>query len=304
MRRRLWLAIQLAFGAAGLTFLVLAFVDTWRDTQADVLPSSWRLGAALVASASGMACAASAWLVLLGSRRRSLAAGFFMAQLGKYIPGGFWQVAGQVGLARRDGVPLARASVAFPVHAIVNVAAGGVVALSYVVLGTGARRWMGLLGLLTLPLLHRGWMIRSAGLVARLRGRTLDPDVVPPQRAIFRAMVWSIATLVAAGIAFALVAPGIAAPVRAVVPAWGVAWTIGFLVLIVPAGLGAREAALVAALGPFGSTAGLVAASVIHRIVTMVAEMLMIVVSHLWARAGGEVTTSLPGRNPGTSSPA
>lgn len=282
----MWTALQVAFGLAGLAFLVVSFVDAWQEARSEVVPAAWRLGGGVALAGVGLACGARGWSTLLGVRRRPITAGFLVAQLGKYIPGGVWQIAGQVGFARKEGVSLGRASAAFPVHALSHVAAGGLLALGYVALGSGPRRWVGLLGLLTLPLLHRAWMLAAARVVARVSGREFRDDIVPPQRAVLEATGWSLATLLATGTAFALVAPGIDAPARAVVPAWGAAWTVGFLMLVFPAGLGIREAALVAALGPFGSTAGVVSASVIHRIVTMAAEVAMVGGTQVWAGAG------------------
>jgi uncharacterized membrane protein YbhN (UPF0104 family) len=82
------------------------------------------------------------------------------------------------------------------------------------------------------------------------------------------------------GAAFALVAPQVEAPIVQVVSAWGAAWTVGFLAFVFPAGLGIREGVLVAAIGWSTPAAVIVSASVVHRLVTMVAEVCVAALSH------------------------
>jgi uncharacterized membrane protein YbhN (UPF0104 family) len=67
------------------------------------------------------------------------------------------------------------------------------------------------------------------------------------------------------------------------VPGFALAWTAGFLALPFPAGVGIREVVLIAVLGRAGGTAPLIGASVAHRLLSIVAELAMMV----WASTRG-----------------
>jgi uncharacterized membrane protein YbhN (UPF0104 family) len=63
------------------------------------------------------------------------------------------------------------------------------------------------------------------------------------------------------------------------VPAFAVAWTTGFLAVPFPSGIGIREGVLIAATGSPSGAASVIAASIVHRLVTMVGEIVMILFS-------------------------
>lgn len=280
-----WRVVRVVFGLAGVAFLAVAFSEAWDRAEVDVLPSAGRLAVAGLLVVGGLACAVRGWAALFQVPAGVLAPGFYTAQLGKYIPGGVWQAAGQVGYASRSGVAMKAATVAFPLHALTQVAAGGLFGVVYAVTGSGGLRWLGLLGIGLIALLHRGWMVRVLGLAGRLFKRDIDADVIPEGRALVRSSLWSVGTLAAGGSAFALIVPTSDISFVATAAAWAVAWTAGFLVLIVPAGVGPREAVLAATVVGSGGVAPVIAASVVHRLVIMVGEVVMIGASGLRAKA-------------------
>src|SRR5438105_12183179 len=126
MPRHLGRALRWLFGLAGITFLVIAFRETWRRSQGLPIPKAWAFAAAELLLLFGLLCLARGWARLFSDPgiNRSLAAGFYTSQLGRYIPGAVWQFFGQVGLATQAGPSLSRASTAFGVHAAVQLAAG------------------------------------------------------------------------------------------------------------------------------------------------------------------------------------
>jgi len=275
----------------GIAFLVIALRDSLRHNHGRVLPSWEHILIALALSLAGLTIAGRSWQVLFESRlsHRAIRRGFYASQLGKYVPGGVWQVVGQIGLTADAGVPLRNASTAFPVFVVTQVVAGGVV-LAFIsvvdIHGSLALRLLSLLGLLSTLLLHRQWMVASARLAARMTKRTFEDGLVPPQAAIIRACALSVATLVLAGSSFAVLlsAHGLGTGAPTVVAAWAGAWTVGFLALPFPSGLGVREGILVAMIGgPIGA-APIIAASVAHRVVTIVAELIAIVGTQLQRR--------------------
>ena len=91
--------------------------------------------------------------------------------------------------------------------------------------------------------------------------------------------------MVANGAALALLVWSLhAARLAAAVPAFALAWTVGFLAVPIPAGLGIREAVLIAVISRPGGAALVIAASVAHRLVAIISEAVMIVISRVRGR--------------------
>jgi SAM-dependent methyltransferase/uncharacterized membrane protein YbhN (UPF0104 family) len=291
VRRHLGLLARIAFGVLGVAFLVVAFLATWGDAQDLDAPAWYLFGASLLLLAGGLWCAYRAWVALLEVRAHPpLAAGFYLSQLGKYLPGGVWQALAQVGYATRSGVPTAQAGTRLVVFGLTQAAGGALVGATLVALGAGVNgilRAASLVPLLVLvALLDRRWMIRVVRWWQRRRGKPARDDLIPGQGAIIRASLWSVGTLVVTGLAFALLLGGTdaEAPLVAAVPAFAFAWTIGFLALPFPAGLGVREAVLLAALVGSVPAAAIIAAAVFLRLTAIVAEAIAISVSLAFAR--------------------
>lgn len=270
-------AFRLAFGLAGVTFLAVALWETWDRSRPPVMPhwSAWLTAFAAVLAA--MAAAARGWATLFegaGSIRR-LAHGLYVAHFGKHIPGGVWQVVGQIGLAVGPGVSAAKAATAFPVMVVVQVVGGlSVGALLGFSAGTapGWVRVLAVCGLATLPLLRREWMTAVAARIRKWR-RLEEDDHLPSQAAILRCYGWTLVTFLFSGLAFALLLRSLSDAGVGIVPAigaFGVAWVVGFLAVPFPSGIGVREGVMVVLVGPVA--AQVIAASVLHRLVTMVAE--------------------------------
>jgi SAM-dependent methyltransferase len=279
MRRRAGLAARIAFGVLGGVFIVVAFVATLGDAQ-DLEAPAWHLfAAAVLLYGAGLWCAYRAWVALLEvSANPPLAAGFYLSQLGKYVPGGVWQALAQAGYAARAGIPGARAGTRLVVFGLTQAAGGAVVGATLVALGSGVSgilRAGSVVPLLVLvALLDRRWMIRAVRWWQLRRGGAARDDLIPRQGAIVTAALWSTATMVLASASFALLLSGTTgdAVLASAVPAFALAWTIGFLAVPFPAGLGVREAVLVAALVGVAPTAAILAASVFLRLVAIAAE--------------------------------
>lgn len=290
MRRRL---LKVLFGVAGLAFLVVTFLDSWDRSQGLPIVAWPRLllagAAVLVALFAGL----WAWGALLDVRVATVAPGFMTSQLGKYVPGGVWQAVGQVGYAASDAVSVKRASVGFVTFAVTQAVSGALLGSLVAVAPGPVPGWVRLTaagGLLALIVLRRGWLVRVVGWAARLRGAEDAPEeLVPSQGAIIRATAWGMLSLLAVGIAFAatLATDLPRSAWLTVVVAFVVAWTVGFLAIPVPAGVGVREGVLILVLGPVVASSTLVAASVVLRLVAMAAEAVAIAGTRLWARATG-----------------
>lgn len=281
--------LKTAFFAAGL--LGMAFAS-WRTAgDSAVIPPWHALAAAAALLLASLAAAAAAWIVLLpdASSRRALVAGFVAAQIGKYIPGGIWLAAGQVGFACDAGISIARAVGAMVTGGVAIAVAGAVASgllglLLIPAYGPGATGLLGLAiaGLIAPLLLNRRWMAWVATRLARWRRMPDGGVVIPPQRAILASFAWLVVTLLAMALTYALLLQSLGGgeAILRTMCIFSIAWLAGFLALGVPSGIGAREAVLVALLP---DAIGLVlAASVAHRVVQMGTEAAFVAATREW----------------------
>ena len=224
----------------------------------------------------------SAWaLLFIGSRNRvALAKGFLVAQLGKYVPGGIVQAASQISLVRRLGYERNTILLALPIFLLNTVVIPG--SLCAVLLGLLATRNSLLLngtllivGLATFAIASTrsisGFLIIRILRVVKVRA---CPDQLPPVHRIRKSLVLGIiaatnyslafSTLVGANEHFLLIAIG-----------YFVSFTVGFLTLPVPAGLGVREFVLVLFLGNYIAPVTLISTGVALRLIQLAAELLL-----------------------------
>ena len=277
------------FFLIGAAFLLLAFIRTWNEAQSRVFPSITSLSAAGVATMIAVGCGALGWAALFERRdlRSALAHSFLLSQLGKYIPGGVWQYVGQVSFATSVGAPLARTAVVLPVHIVVQVAAGGSVGALAGVLAPSvpiAWRLAALAAAGALVFLDRRWLLWATGIMSRLGMPRLTDADLPSQSAILRAYFWTVGVLLASGAGFALMLSSVdaASPPAVSVAVFALAWLTGFLAVVVPAGFGVRELVLMTLLP--ASAAAIVAVSISHRLLTIGAEWVVIMVTRPYSR--------------------
>lgn len=280
MRRRL---LRVGFGLLGMVFVGVALWRTWDVSQQQVLPGPSTIVVAGLLVAGGLVGGGLSWVALFGKGApRGLIADFYMAQLGKYVPGGgLWQAASQIGLSTNHGLTATRVGANLAVHSLIQLTAALTLG-GFVVLTTDLPGWLRLassLGLAAPLLLHRNWM---AHMLHRVGGwlRLDNSDTIPPdQRTIIRSWLWSLLPITGFGVAYGhmihTLAPGVELWRGAV--AFAMAWAIGFALLPFPAGLGVREAALVLLVG--GSTAAVVATSLALRLLAIVGDVVLMVVT-------------------------
>jgi hypothetical protein len=232
-----------------------------------------------IAAVAGLACGAFAWRVLLADLGvplsiRVTARVFFLGQLGKYLPGGVWQIAAQMELGREHGAGRKQVGTVAVLAMAVSLVTGLLVAVICLPL-TSSRAlhragWLLLLLPLGIALLHP--RVLGYGINRALRLVRREPlDRLPSRRGVLGAAAWSLGTWVCYGahlyvLARPLAESGHRLPLLAL-GGYSLAWTVGFLVVVAPAGAGAREAVLVAALAPAMSAAAATAIAVISRLV-------------------------------------
>lgn len=283
MRRRLWWALQLAVAAVVAWMVWAAIVKHWsefRSLQVSLTPRpGWIVLSALTVFLS-YALSVEAWRRILAGWAQHLPYGralrvWLVANLGRYIPGKVWSVAGLMVLAQRAGVaPWAAAASAVAIQAVAIgtaaavVAAAAPAAASPLRLGAAA-----LVAVATIALL--AWE-RAAGGVARLMGGTV-PFQPLPVAAVAQSAGLGVLAWIAHGVAFWLLARGLGLPdTLSLATAAGVfplGYILGLLALFAPGGLGVREVVLIGLLAPALGSGGAVALSVASRILLTLTEV-------------------------------
>jgi uncharacterized membrane protein YbhN (UPF0104 family) len=286
--------VLLLVGLAGIALVLRA---TMHDAKQHVLPSAPALVAGGVLAFGAAVSSGYAWVALFSEEldarasRAELRGTFYLAQLTKYLPaGGFVQAASQLGLARSTGLSLKRVAIAFPVSVVVAVVGGATVGAGAAASGElpGWMRLLILLGLASLVLLHRGVLARVLDFVHRFIPRVPASENLPSQREILAFYGWALFTMASLCVAYAVLLHSVDSSQNPfiVASAFAVAWAIGFLALPVPAGVGIREAVLIALLPGVGA-APLLAASLALRLLSICGELLALAVNRLVIRYHG-----------------
>lgn len=289
-RRRSWrravvsgllvLAVVVAFA--------VALAGRWGqivDRMSEQRPG-YLLGALLLALAAGW-MSFTLWrgtLAVLGSPlpHRPAARMFFVAQLGKYVPGSVWPVVVQMRLGRENGVPRQRTALAFLLTLGLSVLVGllvGLAALPALVAAEGRVVLFALLALPVLLLLLVPWVLNLLlGTFLRLLRRPgLDRPLLG--RDVARGVAWTVALWVVFGLHVWLLAVGLGADWRETLPVaiggFAVAFSIGPLLVVLPAGAGVREAVLVLLLGSVLATPDATAVALTSRGLLMLTDGLL-----------------------------
>lgn len=271
--------LRIVFGVIALAFVVVALLSTWDETQDQKLPDPATLAVAGVLVVITLVGGSMSWLTLFGrGASRRLISDFYLAQLGKYIPGGgIWQAASQVGLSASPELSATRVASNLAVHAVIQLSAALTIG-GFLVFNTDLSGWLRILcglGLAAPLILHRSWMAFLLGRAGGRMGLDVTQASPPDQRTIVRSWLWGLFPIAGFSVAFGLMIhtlePGVSIWQGA--PAFAMAWAVGFALIPFPAGLGVREAALVALVG--GSTAITIAASITLRLLAIGGDIIL-----------------------------
>lgn len=207
---------------------------------------------------------------------------FFLAQLGKYVPGSVWPVVAQMRMGREAGVPRRRMGLAFVLTLGLSVLWGlivGLLAVPALLSGDGRRWWVVLLALPVVGVLLVPRALNAAlDLALRLLRR---PGLEQPLsgRAVAVASVWMIALWAVFGLHVWLLVVGLGGNPAAALPVsiggFALAFSVGPLLVVLPAGAGVREAVLVVLLASVLRTAEATAVALTSRGLLMVTDGLL-----------------------------
>ena len=272
-------ALSWTLGTLVVAAFAVAVGGRWRDVGREL--ATLGLGAVIVAfllCLAGVALTGVAWLVVLADLGSPLpvvagARVFFVGQLGKYVPGSVWPVMMQMRMGRALGVPRGRMAVTFVVVLGLSVAWGLVLGLVAVpsLLGGSGRTYLWLLALLPPAAVFLHPRPLNAVLNALLRLARRPPLEHPLSgRRLALAGVLLVGFWVVAGLHVWVLAVDLgAAPAGALPVALGgfaLAFCVGPLVVLAPAGAGVREAVLVVLLGAVLPTSAAVAVALVSRL--------------------------------------
>jgi uncharacterized membrane protein YbhN (UPF0104 family) len=278
------------FLSGGLLAAGLALWQSVASAGEEVLPPASRWIIAALLAGLWLYLAVEAWVALFEApqQRQTLTGALVLSQLGKYVPGGgIVQVTGMVAMSRNEHVSTSRLALGPPVIGLSALAVGGVALGVIAIFDTSLPGWarvLGLLGWFAPLLLWRPVMAFTVNAIRRVIARTPPPDDLPSQRAILISGSLTSASLVATGMAYAvLVHPSYEdSHLVSLTLAYMVAWTAGFLVLPLPGGIGVREAVLAWLIG--GPAVSVVGASIALRIINIGIELVAVGIHFLAVR--------------------
>lgn len=247
-----------AVAVAGLYFVVSKIADGWSEYGALIRHARWGwVVGGVVLALVGMSALGLVWravLAALGAETRlgDVFAWYQVGNLGKYVPGGVFQVLGRAELATRGGVPrsLAYNSVALSMGA--TYLCGALVAaalLPFTLVAHGSLReawWVLAVIPVGLAALHPR-VLGAVFLVAERAFGGSDERQVPSARTSLllvarHAPGWLVNGLAVYAVTLAFTPD---APFVTVLFAAIASWVAGFLVIVVPGGIGVREALFV-----------------------------------------------------------
>ena len=257
-RRSVWRILQFGVGALLVGLAIRSIAANWENLRAQ--PIEWRLAPGWIAASvlvvfAGYAVLIEAWRRVVLSMGERLGFGsaariWFLASLGKYVPGKVWAVAGAAVLAQRAGVdPSVAVAAALVLQALALASGAAVVALT-------AREAFQAAGPGMVPLAAAVVLLSFAGIAALASQPVLDrvnrllPSSIPPLRAIppTKLVVAFAANLLAwcaYGVALLCLArgllPGVALSLPQAIGVFTCSYLVGFLALFAPGGLGPRE---------------------------------------------------------------
>jgi uncharacterized membrane protein YbhN (UPF0104 family) len=273
-------AVRWTFGGLAVALAVWAVASEWTEVTAalhSLDPEAVLL--ALLATVVNVALAGMVWrtvLADLGSRVSLPVAAriFFVGQLGKYLPGSVWPVVMQAELGRDHRIPRQRTATATLVTLLLSIASALLVVLLAIpfdsrVVPPGFE-WAVILVVPLLVALHPKVLNWAVDRALRILGR--EPmEHRTSLRGTALATLWAIGSWLGAGVQVYVLAVALGAPpgidtLSLAVGGYTLAWAVGFLVVVAPAGAGAREVALAAVLGPVLSGGEVIVVVLVSRL--------------------------------------
>jgi glycosyltransferase 2 family protein len=218
----------------------------------------------------------------------------FLGQLGKYLPGSVWPILAQMELGRAHRIPRHHSASASVLTMLLSLLTGLITALVMLPFtGASSYLWAFAAAPVLLACLHPRVLNPLMGRLLRLaRQPPLDQPL--SGRTLAVALGWSFAAWVCNGVQIWLLAVRLGAPADSslllATGGYAFAWSVGFLVVFAPAGVGVREVLLVATLSPAVGTGAATAVALVSRALTTAGDLVTAAVAGGYQRrpqAGG-----------------
>ena len=179
---------------------------------------------------------------------------YLLAQLARYVPGGIWDVAGRVYLAGAAGYSRMRVSYSILLEMVLHVVSAALFFLVTLAFWPDIREVLPFaialagMAVVGLAVLHPVLLSPAISLLARLTHREVETAWRIPFVAFLPLLGYQLAARLLVGAAFATFTFGIY-PVSAgefprLAGIFVAGWLVGFLVVVMPMGLGVREGAI------------------------------------------------------------
>ncbi|MFJ3034280.1 YbhN family protein [Curtobacterium pusillum] len=314
-RARVLTIVKWAAAVVAVAFLVWSIAKQWDKivhdfASLDVTTVTVGIVFTIVALVANML----SWRAMMAASgyRVPLAAAssiFFVGQLGKYIPGGVWSIAAQAELGRAHGLQRTGSAVAALASMLVSMVTAAIVGIVAVLLATSTGFatfwWLILVIVVGLVCLTPPVLGRLIAIAFRVLRRP-PQDTTLTWSGTVMSLVWSLAMWVAYGVQATVVLRALGADSPALFPvavgAYAVAWLVGFVVVIAPAGIGPREGILVLLLGSVAGGSAPLALAVISRVFMTIGDVVLAGVGAVLAARHRRVTAASAPR-PGTPVP-
>jgi glycosyltransferase 2 family protein len=281
--------------AVALGFLGYQLWSTRDDLLGNIARTGFdRCALAIVLALAGSFAGMLGWRVLLaglGTRLPVATASrvYFVAGLGKYLPGGLWPALAHADLARKLREPPSRLAAAFLGSVALSTAAGLLVGLIAVPsLAQSSGLWWLLVPILALclvPVIAPRLLTGLVGVAHRLLKRDGEPPVLPSRGVVVRAVAWMVLGWLITG-AHCVVLVGAFGTVdwasaSVALSAFVLASVAGIVAFVLPAGLGARELMLGLALGLLLDKPAVVTVVALSRVLLTLADLALAAVAQI-----------------------
>ncbi len=200
-----------------------------------------------------------------------------VTQLGKYLPGGIWHLAGKFGVYRVKGISTKKTTQVMVIENLWLLSSAGVVG-AVALLASNQETACHYLPFLCAPALANGIML-ALPLLWVIGLLVFEYFFFGRQKIVWADFLLALAELVfiwlAFGLSFWLVFPpnsGFFAPVMG---AFSLSWLAGYVAVFAPGGIGVREVLLAVLLGAFFKSAAVAIYAAIHRLLWVLAEVFL-----------------------------
>ncbi|MGO3884902.1 MAG: lysylphosphatidylglycerol synthase transmembrane domain-containing protein [Mycetocola sp.] len=305
-----WLFLAIALGLG-----VWAVWKQWDDIRVALSQVNvWLIVLAGVVSAAYVWCTMLSWRRILRDLGSPISIGaatelFGVSQIGKYIPGGVWNIVAAAEIGTAHHIPRRRSVTAMAIAVLVSLVSGLAIGSTAFLFAPSPelQRWgwvvfaaIPLLIALVPPVLNR--------LIAVVFRLTKRPPLETPlsTRGVIGSVVWALIGWALAGVQVWILVVGLGATLSPEllwlsIAGYALAWSAGFLFIVAPAGVGAREAVLAATLAGGVSSAVVLTVVLLSRVLLTLVDLIFAAIGLI---AGRRIRSARAGSIDGTPLPS